>query len=237
MSNAPMLSAVPTLTPREQFEELYRAHSRQITTYIAAHLFRTDRHLAEDLTSETFLSLWRSLENGLRIEHPRALLQTIAERAIAAHFRKRSAWESVTDFTAAAVSAIAAPSFASPHLAALLAEVEQAEQALTEACTAYKVLTQRYVAACGALASAKAPEVLTRAAIRRDRAALLRRAALAEFEAAALAAARARAEWNGEAALAAAEPLPKREPGDTLRRTPATVGRPKPVPARTAVAA
>lgn len=30
------------------------------------------------------------------------------------------------------------------------------------------------------------------------------------------------------------DPLPKREPGKTLRRTPAAVGRPKPVPARTA---
>jgi hypothetical protein len=31
-----------------------------------------------------------------------------------------------------------------------------------------------------------------------------------------------------------AEPLPQRDPGKTLRRTPATVGRPKPTPRRTA---
>ncbi len=34
-----------------------------------------------------------------------------------------------------------------------------------------------------------------------------------------------------------AEPLPQRDPGKTLRRTPATVGRPRPVPARTAATA
>ncbi len=30
-----------------------------------------------------------------------------------------------------------------------------------------------------------------------------------------------------------ADPLPQRDPGKTLRRTPATVGRPKPAPQRT----
>ncbi|MFB7474002.1 RNA polymerase sigma factor [Kitasatospora sp. NPDC056184] len=229
MINAPTLSAEPPPAPRQQFEDFYRAHSRQITSHIAAHLYRTDRHLAEDLTSETFLSLWRKMTAGLAVENPRALLQLLADRAIIDHFRRASSHERVTDFAATRISAVPAPASAAPHLGALLAEVEQAEQTLTEACTAYKTMTQRYAAACGALASATDPEVITLAKIRRDRTALLRQAALA--------AARARAEWNAEATLAATEPLPQRDPGKTLRRTPATVGRPKPTPARTAAAA
>ncbi|MER5356097.1 sigma-70 family RNA polymerase sigma factor [Kitasatospora sp. NPDC002551] len=236
MSNAPTLSAAPTPAPRQQFEAIYRTHSQQITTYIARRLFRTDHALAEDLASETFLSLWRGLQSGLQVKYPRALLQTIAQRAISAHFERRSAWESATDFAESTVNIAAGPAF-TPHLGALLAEVEQAEQALTEACTAYKTLTQRYAAACGTLANATDPEAITLAEIRRDRTALLRQAALDDFAAAALAAARARAEWNAEATLAADEPLPKRDPGKTLRRTPATVGRPKPTPSRTAAAA
>ncbi|MCX4752916.1 RNA polymerase sigma factor [Kitasatospora purpeofusca] len=237
MINPSMPAATTATTSRQEFEVIYRTHARQITTYIARRLFRTDHALAEDLASESFLSLWRGLESGLRVKYPRALLQTIAQRTISAHFERRSAWESATDFTASTVSDIAAGPAFTPHLGALLDEVEQAEQTLTEACTDYKTLTQRYAAACGALASATDPEAITRAKIRRDRTSLLRQAALDNFAAAALAAARARAEWNAEATLAAVEPLPQREPGKTLRRTPATVSRPKPAPARTAAAA
>jgi DNA-directed RNA polymerase specialized sigma24 family protein len=198
-----MPTNTPALGPDQQFEVIYRDHSRQITTHIAANLYRTDRHLAEDLTAETFIRLWRSLTAGIQVEHPRALLNTIAGRAIADHFRRASSREAVTDFTVGNHTEVASGAAYVPHLSLLLAEVEQAEQHLTEACDAYKALTQRYASACGLLALAT-PEQHARAVIRRDRAVLLREAALDEFAAAALAAARARAAWNAGADTATA---------------------------------
>ena len=203
MIDLSMSAASTATTPDRQFEVIYRDHSRQITAHIAANLYRTDRHLAEDLGAETFLRLWRSLTAGLHVEHPRALLTTIAGRVIADHFRRASSRETVTDFTAGNHTEVASGAAYVPHLSLLLAEVEQAEQHLTEACDAYKSLTQRYASACGLLALAT-PEQHAGAVIRRDRAALLREAALDEFAAAALAAARARGAWNAGADVATA---------------------------------
>lgn len=238
MIDLSMPAARTATTPQQQFDTIYRDHSRQITTHIAAHLYRTDRHLAEDLTAETFIRLWRSLTAGLHVEHPRALLNTIASRVIADHFRRASSREQATDFTAGNHTEVASGAAYTPHLAHLLTEVEQAEDRLTEACTAYKVLTGRYVIACAAAANAELPDAIIRTAMRRDRAALLRQAALNDFEQAALVVARARAAWNAgaEAAHGDAEQLPQRDPGKTFRKPPATVGKPKPAPEKQAAA-
>lgn len=228
MINPAMPRTAPAITPDQQFEVIYRDHSRQITTFIASRLYRTDRYLAEDLTSETFLRLWRSLNAGLQVERPRALLTTIAERTIADHFRRRRAWESATDFTAPQYAQLASP-VVPPHLAQLLAELEDAKEHLALAADAYRAVTRQYALACAAVATAVTAETIARAELRRDRTRLLRGIALSEFAAAGRAVARARAEWNGTAGDLAAEPLPQRNPGETFRKTPATVGAPKPV--------
>lgn len=230
MIDLSMPTAFAATTPDQTFEAIYRNHSREITTYIASRLYRTDRYLAEDLTAETFIGLWRNLTNGIAVEYPRALLRTIADRAIAAHFRRAGSHETATDFT---TNPAAVTTNDTPYLSLLLAELEQAEENLTEACTAYKRVTQMYVTACAAHANAQAPEAVTRTSLRRDRAALLRQAALNDFAEAALVVARARAAWNTGAwdlHEQTPEPLPQRDPGETFRKPPATVAAPRPVP-------
>jgi hypothetical protein len=74
--------------------------------------------------------------------------------------------------------------------------------------------------------------VISRAELRLDRTRLLRGIALSEFDQAGRAVAHARAAWNSGAGDLADEALPKRNPGETFRGTPATVGKPKPVPAQ-----
>ncbi|MEU1421497.1 sigma factor [Kitasatospora sp. NPDC005751] len=203
MSNAPTLSAAPTLTPRQQFEAIYRAHSRQITTHIAANLYRTDRHLAEDLTAETFLRLWRAITDGLQIERPRGILNTIAGRVIADHFRRPRSHETPTDFAAGNHTDIPGAASTTPHLAPLLAELEEAKDRLAQAAADYKLTDRRHKIALAAVANAINPDVIARAQIRLGRAILLRDAALSDFRAAGEAVTRARAQWNSTAANAA----------------------------------
>ncbi|MGW2539448.1 RNA polymerase sigma factor [Kitasatospora sp. NPDC001574] len=203
MSNAPTLSAAPTLTPRQQFEAIYRAHSRQITTYIAANLYRTDRHLAEDLAAETFLRLWRAITDGLQVERPRGILNTIASRVIADHFRRLCSRETPADFAASNHTHIPGAASTVPHLAPLLAELENAKEHLAQAADAYKLMDRRHKVALAAVTNAVHPETIVRAQQRLGRATLLRDAALNDFRTAGQAVTRARAQWNASATHAA----------------------------------
>ncbi|MFJ2579993.1 RNA polymerase sigma factor [Kitasatospora aureofaciens] len=204
MSNAPTMPATPTPTPRQQFEDIYRTHSRQMTTHIAANLYRTDRHLAEDLTAETFLRLWRAINDGLKIERPRGILNTIASRVIADHFRRRSSHETAADFTAGNHTDIPAGSATTPHLAPLLAELEDAKEHLAQAADAYRLIDRRHKIALAAAANATHPDVIARAQARLGRAALLREAALNDFRTAGEAVTHARAAWDNSANQAVA---------------------------------
>lgn len=77
-------------TPEAQFTALFTAYQSRVQGFILGKLPWGDRHLAEDLTTETFLSLWRSvIEPGKLIQHrdPFAVMATIAKRRIADHYR------------------------------------------------------------------------------------------------------------------------------------------------------
>lgn len=180
----------------QQFEAIYRAHAQEITAHIVGRLFRTDRHLAEDLTAETFIGLWRNLANGITVEHPRALLRTIADRAVAAHFRRRSSTETATDFAAANFTEVPASATFSPHLASLWADLEQAKDNLSAAADAYRSATQENSTASLVLASSSRPDVVARAKARKASAVSAREAALEAFTVAGQAVAAARAAWN-----------------------------------------
>ncbi|KDN84399.1 RNA polymerase sigma factor [Kitasatospora cheerisanensis] len=217
---------------RAQFEAIYRDHSRQITLYIAAHLHRTDRHLAEDLTSETFLRLWRSLVGGLVVERPRGILNAIASHVITDHFRLASSHEQPTDFAFGNHTEIPSAATDTPHLASLLADLEVAKERLAQAADDYRTMDRRHRIALLAVRNSTRPDSVRRTQLRAGRLGILRDAALNDFRVAGEQVALARAAWNDGAVSLHSDPdpLPQRNPGETFRKPPATVGRPKPVP-------
>ncbi len=188
-----------SINAEQQFEVIYRDHSRQINHFIASRLFRADAHLAEDLTAETFLRMWRTLESGVNVEHPRALLTTMAGRVIASHFQRRSAWESATDFALTNATEVASGAAGTPHLVGLLGELERAKEDLAVAAEEYKAVSARYVQACGTLGAATRPESVARSEERRAALAEERDAALGRFAEAGQVVALARAAWNAGA--------------------------------------
>lgn len=183
----------------QQFEDIYRAYARQVTLHVARRLYRADPQLAEDLTADTFLALWRKLDAGVHIEHPRALLMLIAERAIAGHFRRASSRETATDFAATNATEVPGSAAGTPHLAGLLAELEAAKDALTVAANTYRAVNKSYALACATAAKAIRPESLAQAEARRSVATEARAVALEDFAAAGRAVALARAAWNANA--------------------------------------
>ncbi|MFE7121005.1 RNA polymerase sigma factor [Streptomyces sp. NPDC057654] len=79
--------------------EIFESYQPRIQRYIHNRLNRSDWHLAEDLTSETFVRAIRALHTvRADDEHLMGWLSTIARHTIAAHFRLRRAAEVVTDF-------------------------------------------------------------------------------------------------------------------------------------------
>ncbi|MDH6125958.1 sigma factor [Kitasatospora sp. GP82] len=188
-----------TTSHDQQFEAIYRDYSRQITVHVASRLYRADPQLAEDLTAETFLSLWRKLNAGVLVEHPRALLLLIADRTVADHFRRASSRETATDFASTNVTEVASGAAVTPHLAGLFAELEAAKDALSLAAETYRAVTNQHSVACAAAANAIRPDSIARAEARKAATGEARAAALNEFAAAGRAVALARAAWNANA--------------------------------------
>lgn len=90
MADIAMPTGTPATCPEARFNALFTEYQPRVQGFITQQLPRPDRQLAEDLTAETFLSLWRSIiEPGRLIEDqdPFAILATIAKRRIADHFR------------------------------------------------------------------------------------------------------------------------------------------------------
>jgi DNA-directed RNA polymerase specialized sigma24 family protein len=98
-----MRTTVPPTVDTDGFTQLYATFRPRLEGYIATRLPRRDSQLAEDLTAEVFLSLWRSHYAGGRdvdVRHPWGLLATVAGRRIADHFRlHRNYRETASDMT------------------------------------------------------------------------------------------------------------------------------------------
>ncbi|MFB6889453.1 RNA polymerase sigma factor [Kitasatospora sp. NPDC056327] len=178
------------------FDAIYREHTGYITRYILRHLFTPDRDLADDLTSETFLLLWRKMSDGLVVEHPRALLQMMAGRVIADHFRRASSRETAMDFGASNVTEAASGAADTPHLAGLFEDLESAKDVLARAAETYRAAYRRASLAKTALGNSLSPEAVARAGARLESAGQVREAALEAFAAAGRAVALVRAAWN-----------------------------------------
>src|SRR5581483_5068963 len=76
----PKRAAVPR---RDEFDALYRQHSREV--WASAYGRWMDADLALDITQEAFLRLWRQLEDGEAIQNPRAWLLRVARNLAEDH--------------------------------------------------------------------------------------------------------------------------------------------------------
>src|SRR5215813_15247342 len=68
---------------RTDFDALYQRHSREVWALAYARWMNTDT--AMDITQETFLRLWKKLEEGERILNPRAWLLRVARNLAEDH--------------------------------------------------------------------------------------------------------------------------------------------------------
>lgn len=85
----------------EQFTEIYRAYAERLHRFIWRRLDLSENALAEDLTSETFIELWRRYMltgRGPEVTRPYGLLCTMARNQIGQHFIKRGNLDRVLDF-------------------------------------------------------------------------------------------------------------------------------------------
>jgi RNA polymerase sigma-70 factor, ECF subfamily len=72
---------------KDKFESIYKLESDGIFRFSLLRV--SDREQALDITQETFLRLWQSLQKGEEIISPRAMLFTIAHRLIIDWYRKK----------------------------------------------------------------------------------------------------------------------------------------------------
>lgn len=99
-----MPAGTPATTPTQQLSErfatIYATHQATITAYLVAQVRSGDRHLAEDLASETFTRAWVSLHQVRGQDDTQLLrwLRTIARHAAIDHYRRaRNTREVPTD--------------------------------------------------------------------------------------------------------------------------------------------
>lgn len=89
----------------DRFVVLHEMYDRRVSAYVAAILSRTyrrtDYHLVQDLTQDTWVAAWKGLHT-LRASDDRAFgwLATIARREVGAYFRRaRATREAAVDFS------------------------------------------------------------------------------------------------------------------------------------------
>ncbi len=77
------------------FETIYEKESDAIFRFSLVRV--SDREQALDITQETFLRLWQSLQKGEEIQNNRAFLFTIAHRLIIDWYRKKKSlsWDKI----------------------------------------------------------------------------------------------------------------------------------------------
>jgi RNA polymerase sigma-70 factor (ECF subfamily) len=119
------------------FNECYECYEDSIFRFCLVKT--SSREVALDLVQETFTRLWDMIRDNKEIEHPRALLYTIARNAITDYYRKKK-----TDSLESLVDAGHEPSV--PARAETDAEYEHVLSAIQKLEEPYKeVVYLRYV--------------------------------------------------------------------------------------------
>lgn len=97
----PTVAAVDLDAASQTFTAMYEGYARRVHSFIWWHLGIEYRALAEDLTQETFIEVWRSLTTGKGFdpEKPYGLLRYLARQQIGAYFSKRKNSDFALDFT------------------------------------------------------------------------------------------------------------------------------------------
>jgi len=73
--------------PRKIFSELYDKYIEKIYRFVFFKV--SSKETAEDLTSEIFTRVWRTLEKGTKLENPGAFLYRIARNIVTDYYRQR----------------------------------------------------------------------------------------------------------------------------------------------------
>src|SRR4030095_11034608 len=68
---------------RASFEATYERHNREVWALAYARWLNAD--LAQDIMQETFLRLWRQIQEGAKIDNPRAWLLRVARNLAEDH--------------------------------------------------------------------------------------------------------------------------------------------------------
>jgi RNA polymerase sigma-70 factor, ECF subfamily len=74
--------------PRQEFESLFELYAKAIFRFLYFKV--SDYELAQDMTEDTFLRVWKKLKNGETIGNPKALGYKIANGLAVDHYRKAS---------------------------------------------------------------------------------------------------------------------------------------------------
>jgi DNA-directed RNA polymerase specialized sigma24 family protein len=193
-----------TGTPEQILTDVIHVHGRRVQASIGRHLGRRDPQLAEDLSQEVFLRLWRFyIAPGTVLdERLPGLLAVLGRQVLCQHFNRRRSHETVLDFTdpaEAAARTATGPASEVPHLAALYEDLEVAQTALTVAADRYRAANRVHLNARHALRQSVHPEAVTRCTARATAAGEDRQTALDAFQTAADRTAQARAAWNSAA--------------------------------------
>ncbi len=72
---------------KKKFEEIYDRSVKEIYRFIFLKV--SSQEVAEDLTSETFTRIWKSLQAEENIENPRAFAFRIARNLVIDHYRRK----------------------------------------------------------------------------------------------------------------------------------------------------
>lgn len=226
MTDLSMATAMPASTTEAAFAELYTGYRHRIEAYIAHHLPPQRRHLAEDITAETFTSVWVTLQNHpIHVDHAFAFLATVAKRRICDHQRRLSSHETTVDFTDPSGKPLTAPLADAPHLARLYDELEAAKDRLVTAAELYKAARKAQNTARIAIYGCHRPASVQRWTEAAHRAAVAVPATLAAFKAAADEVAARRHAWNTEANTLGNAGDSDPDMDEALRRTRVGAGR------------
>jgi len=193
-----------TGTPEQILTDVIRLHGRRVQAVIGRRLGRRDPQLAEDLTQEVFIRLWRFyIAPGTVLdERLPALLTVLGRQVLCQHFNRRRNHETALDFTdpeQSAARTATGPASEVPHLAALFGDLERAKHDLEVIAADYRVAHRAHVNARTGLRTAVHPEAVARCTARVERLARAERLALDDFQAAAEDVAAYRAAWNSAA--------------------------------------
>jgi len=203
-----------TGTPEQILTDVIRLHSRRVQAVIGRRLGRRDPQLAEDLTQEVFIRLWRFyIAPGTVLdERLPALLSVLGRQVLCQHFNRRRNHETALDFTdpeQPAARTLAAPASDAPHLADLFGDLETAKHDLEVIAGDYRAGHRAHISAQTGLRNAVRPETVARCTDRVQRLAKAAQLALDDFQAAAEDVAAYRAAWNSAAADQAGTQVPR----------------------------